>query len=326
MLFDLVTRICKSGVVTSENVLAIRQAFYGDGKITADEAASIFKINMACSKQDPSWSVAFTEALTDFIVHQTQPHGYVSEANANWLIQQIGQDGKVDHINEMELLVRVMEQAKSVPDSFSAYTLSQVKQAVLSGSGPLRNGKQLEAGLVNEADVELLRRILYAYAGEGNVSITTAEAEVLFDINDATVGKANHPTWPDLFAKAVANHLMFANNHVTVDRVTALRREEWVDDTQTSTADFLGSMVKSLRKIYSEVTLTESSDQAERRRALTDKIASSERLTSVECEWLSQRIGRDGQISEAERAALLFFKREALDIDPALQPLLDQVA
>ena len=85
-------------------------------------------------------------------------------------------------------------------------------------------------------------------------------------------------------------------------------------------------MVKSLRKIYSEVTLTESSDQAERRRALTDKIASSERLASAECEWLSQRIGRDGQISEAERAALLFFKREALDIDPALQPLLDQVA
>lgn len=326
MLSDLVTRICTSKAVTAEDVLALRQAFYHDGGVSPDEAASVFKINSACPSQDPSWNIAFTEMLTDYVVHQVQPDGYVSEDNAKWVMAQVNHDGKIDHINELELMIRVMEQARSVPEHFAVFALEQVKRAVLTGTGPLRSGKQLKAHVINEADVEILRRILYAYAGDGNMSITTAEAGVLFDINDASAKADNHPSWPDLFAKAIANHLMFANNHVTVDRATALRREDWVNNTKTSPVDFIGAMVGSLRSIYHAATLTESKDQEARRKALTDSIASNERLTKTECEWLSNRIGRDRVISDAERAALVFFKREAYDVDPALQPLLDQVA
>ena len=31
-----------------------------------------------------------------------------------------------------------------------------------------------------------MRRMLYAFGGDGNIAITRQEAEVLFDINDAT--------------------------------------------------------------------------------------------------------------------------------------------
>jgi hypothetical protein len=260
------------------------------------------------------------------VVHQMHPEGYVSEDNAKWLLDQIGSDGKVDHINELELLIRVMEQSRTVPDSLSAYALEQVKKAVISGTGALRSGKQLEAGIVDEADVELLRRILYAYASEGNISITTAEAELLFDINDATTGKNNHPAWADLFAKALANHLMFYNGHATVDRKEALRRDAWVSNTSINPLDFIGAMVASLRSIYGVITNTETAAQKARREAYASKIASGERLTASECEWLTDRIGRDGKMSDAEKAALSYLKQEAIEIDPMLQPLLDKVA
>ena len=39
---------------------------------------------------------------------------------------------------------------------------------------------------IAKAEVDLLRRILYAYGGDGNIAITRAEAEVLFRINERT--------------------------------------------------------------------------------------------------------------------------------------------
>ena len=60
----------------------------------------------------------------------------------------------------------------------------QVAHAVVDGKGPLMLGGALVPGLVAKAEVDLLRRILYAYGGDGNIAITRAEAEVLFRINE----------------------------------------------------------------------------------------------------------------------------------------------
>ena len=56
----------------------------------------------------------------------------------------------------------------------------------------------------------------------------------------------------------------------------------------------------------------------EQRRA----ILVSEEVTAVEAGWLADRIGRDGRVSEAERALLGFIKTNSPKIDPALIPLL----
>jgi hypothetical protein len=52
----------------------------------------------------------------------------------------------------------------------------------------------------------------------------------------------------------------------------------------------------------------------------------AEEITESEARWLSDRITRDGRMSEAERAALLFIKQEATSIHPSLAPLLSRVA
>ena len=59
--------------------------------------------------------------------------------------------------------------------------------------------------------VDILRRIVYAFGGNGAVAMAKSEAEVLFDLNDATAGADNDPSWNDLFVKAIASYVMAAS-------------------------------------------------------------------------------------------------------------------
>ena len=89
---------------------------------------------------------------------------------------------------ELELLVKVLETAKFSTEGLVSFALDQVSHAVIEGEGPLVRGGDLVPGVIGEAEVDLLRRILYAFGGDGNVGITRSEAEVLFTLNDATAG------------------------------------------------------------------------------------------------------------------------------------------
>ncbi|TIX74634.1 MAG: hypothetical protein E5V27_33095, partial [Mesorhizobium sp.] len=100
----------------------------------------------------------FVEAVTDFIVHQEKPAGYISQDNADWLVRAISRDGMVDSRTELELLVHVLEKAKSSPNGLCVYALAQVANAVLDGKGPLMHDGKLVPGLIAKAEVELLRR------------------------------------------------------------------------------------------------------------------------------------------------------------------------
>jgi hypothetical protein len=313
-LNSVVDAIVAKGSITDADVLALRRECYGDGKITKQEASWLFDINDACPRHTPAWTQLFTEALSDFVVHQMQPSGYVDEINAEWLITHIDSDGKLESCNELELLICILEKAKSVPPCLNLYALNQVKRTVLSGEGVTRSGKKLKAGVVTEADVDILRRILYAYGSGNNIGITSDEAELLFDINDAAAKANNHPSWNVLFAQAIANHLMMAQGHIAKSREVTLRQEQWLTEKPPKNG-FLNTMVKGLRDIY------KASESVSPNRS-----AATENITTSEANWLTARINKDGYISTAERAVLTFVKQDSPDIDPVLRPLLDLVA
>jgi hypothetical protein len=323
-IIDSISARCR---ITDEDVLAMRRAYYSDASITEGEASELFALNDSCSSHAVSWTQFFTEALSDFIVHQMKPEGYVDEANAKWLMGHIDADGKLESWNELELLIGIIEKAKSVPANLNIYALNQVKYAVLSGEGVTRSGSELKAGVVTEGDVQILRRILYAYGSGDNIGITIPEAEVLFDINDATAKADNHPSWSILFAQAIANHLMMAQGYQAPDRQTALRREHWLDEKPTM-GSFITAMVTGLREVYKNSWNDIGAEVQARKIRLNREAASgeSEKITSREAAWLAARINRDGEISPAERAALTFIKQESPEINPALKPLLDLVA
>lgn len=133
----------------------------------------------------------FVEALSNYVVQQVEPRGYVSVANTEWLIEKIEAEGRVESSLELELLIRIIELAKMVPPILSAYVIRQVKQAVLYGEGVIRHQKMLKKGSIGEAEIDVLRRTLYAAGGAGHTAITQEEAEMLFDLNDTTKNAEN---------------------------------------------------------------------------------------------------------------------------------------
>lgn len=319
--------ILDSGCVTEDNVLRLRHAFFQDGDISRHEAETLFDINRSCTEQDDGWPQFFIEALTDFIVHQEQPQGYVTVENADWLIARVFEDGHVETRTELELVIKVLDEARWSPDRLVKFALDQVKIAVVSGAGPLRSGSELSPGVIGGAEVEILRHILYASSGDGNIAVTRAEAEVLFDINDATSEAENDPSWSDLFVKAVANHLMAACGYRVPPREEALRLERWVEE-RDGTLGFMQKMVSGgLSAIWNVYQKQSAEERAlERLEAQKREIIIAEALTEPEADWLSERIGRDGTLHENEKALLAFLRDESPDLHPSLEPLMKQLA
>ena len=317
------------GAVRAEDVLKLRRSFYPDGHISPAEAEALFAINRACPEQDVEWCDFFVEALTDFVVHQALPQGYITADNADWLVERISEDGVVQSMTELEVLIKIIDAARWAPESLVKFALEQVKHAVVDGRGPLRAGSALEPGHITEEEASLVRRILYAFGGEGNIAISRAEAEVLFDINDATHEASNDPAWSDLFVKAIANHLMAASGYSMPARAEALHQDEWLESRgDLSPGNVLSNLLSGgLKGIFSSYR-EQSWEEMALERIEQQRIAmiTCEPVTEPEAGWLAERIGRDGHLHENEKALLRFLKQESPRLHELLQPLLDRAA
>ncbi len=322
---DVMQRALSARRISDEDVLTMRREVYPDGIIQPYEAEWLFQLDDECAEQSPAWMTFFVEAITDYVVNQADPEGYISDANANWLMARISRKGRVSSSVELELLVNVLDKARTSPERLIGFALEQVKAGVLTGSGPTRVGVDLLPFRIGAAEVDLLRRMLYAYGGDGNIAITRTEAEVLFDINDAVGNSDNHPSWSDLFVKAIANYLMAASGYAVPSRTEALRLERWEDDDRVSVVDFFG---RALAGGLHGIIAAYSKDHAweERRKRQDSAIASSERITDSEARWLIERINRAGGMQENERQLLKFIGQELPDIHPLLKPLIAHAA
>jgi hypothetical protein len=324
---DIMTHVTASKHLTAEAAKAMRRAVYQDSTIDPAELETLFVLDEAAERRDPEWSTFFVEAVTDFIVNQEEPRGYVSEANGRWLIDRIAKDGVVTTASELELLVTVLEKATSSPDQLSAFALDQVKHAVVQGDGPLAKGV-LEPGRVGADEADLIRRVLYAFGGDRNIAVTRAEAEVLFDINDATAEADNDPAWADLFVKALANTLMAASGYQAPSREVALRREEWLSSETGGVGDFFSKMVSGgLKGVFDAYRQPDMEERwAERNQRFAEASATAEAVSEAEAAWLAERIGRNGALHENEKAVLRFIAEQSPDIHPSLKPLIDKAA
>ncbi|MBA1144250.1 hypothetical protein [Mesorhizobium neociceri] len=315
--------------IMAEDVVMLRAEVFADGVVTRGEAEALFALDATAKDKCSEWPQFFVEAVTDYIVHQEKPAGYISEDNANWLVSTISRDGLVDSLTELELLVHVLERAKSSPGRLSAYALEQVAHAVVDGKGPLMLGGALVPGLVAKAEVDLLRRILYAYGGDGNIAVTRAEAEVLFRINEQTSAADNDPSWNELFVKALANFVMCSAGYEAPTRDVALRRDGFFDHTEPEIGGFFGRMVSGGLAGIMEAYRSPGDIEAEwesKNRAAEALARRAETIDADEAKWLAERIGAGRPLHDNERALLTLIKHASPEIHPALKPLLDKVA
>jgi hypothetical protein len=179
--------------IGAEDVLRLRREVFSDGVVGLPEAEALIELNARAGRQSAQWSAFFLEAMADYVVHQAKPQGHVSDENAAWLIDHVSKDGKVESRNELELLVKVPEIARTSPGLLASFALRQVADAVVTGEGPLAKSGALQKGVINREEAELMRRILHAMSGPGGIGISQDEAELLFRASDVQIESRGIP-------------------------------------------------------------------------------------------------------------------------------------
>jgi hypothetical protein len=322
----LIAAIAAKKAITPDDVLAMRRLVYGDGIASRSDVESLFRIDEVCAAKCEEWVEFFIEAATDYLVYQEKPRGHITGENAAWLVGMISRDGVVDSLTELEMLIRLLEKAKSSPEQLSAYALGQVGLAVVEGSGPLAAHRRLQPGTIDRTDVDLLRRILFAFGGEGNVAISRAEADVLLKINDRTATAKNDPAWNELFVKEIANFVLAASGYEPPSRQEALRHEAFLETSSPDIGGFFSRMVSGgLAGIFQAYERPVESEHAwaETNRKREESFS---RVDASEARWLAEKFGGGRELHDNERAVLAFIKQHARAVHPDLKPLLDKVA
>jgi len=326
------------GSIKDADVLTLRRSYYEDGVISAEEAEAILALNDACPVQDPAWADCFVETITDFIVDQAVPEGYLTQENAQWLIRHIAKDGQIGSKTELELLLNVLDKARWVPQSLARFALLQVRDAIIHNSGPLRAGKARGAPPlpppgspplgVSAVDVDLLRRIFYSFGGDGNLPVTQAEAEVLFEIDAATAEADNHPSWSDLFVKAIANCVLGASGYAVPPRALALARDAWLERRgELSIDEVLSGLTGPFGKLFGGYRQQTNEEQAIARLTRQKiEIITHESIKPTDVTWLAERIGGDGKPTGNARSLLIFLAAEGHAVDPILRDIAQRAA
>jgi hypothetical protein len=300
--------------VTADDVLALRRWVWPDGVVSDAEAEALFALNRLVRDAAPEWDDFFVEAISEHVLNASEPHLYVDEPTAAWLIAQVAQDALPVKPVELELVVKILEKALNAPASLKSWALGQIETAVLTGEGPTRRDGPLQPGRVDEAEVKLLRRLIFAAGGDGALTVGDDEAEMLWRIKDATLHADNPPEWMQLFVQALANHLMAWSNYHPLERAQAAQLESFMNDRHSSVLGFLGRMAgqlghpdfKDAEQIAFDGMLGHQTTAAEH----DASVAAAEDVTPAEQGWLQGHVDADGARDPYEEALLAFIAAE----------------
>jgi hypothetical protein len=294
------------GVITPEEILALRREGWGDGQVTHEEAEAIFLLDAALTERPAEWCDFLVEAIGEYVLNAWEPRGYVTEEQGAWLVGKVSAGGRLDSMTELELLLRVVERAHNAPDALKQFVLAEIERAVMSGSGPTRGGGALQASVVNQTDCKVLRRAIFAAGGNLPAAVSRDEAEMLFRIKDASLGADNAPEWKQLFVQGVGNYLQgYASLSAQLTRERAAELDAFMNDAESSVGRFLGRMAKSAPNALGVTFGRKGAAQSR-----DERVAQAEAVTPDEKAWLDGAIGADGQVDELEQALLAFVTEE----------------
>jgi hypothetical protein len=103
----------------------------------------------------------------------------------------------------------------------AAHALTIVRDGVITGEGPTTKGRVHFSRALDADDAAWCARILTASAVE-HQPVSRAEAEALFEINNAATERSDEGRFDDLLAKAVAHHAASASGLPVPPRTVAL--------------------------------------------------------------------------------------------------------
>lgn len=332
---DIIGAIVARGAISPTEVTWLRQEVFRDGVTDDKEAETVFRLNEECKERDESWDQLYVDVLTDYFVWQTTPRGYVDAPHAQYLVQRLTRDNRIESTTELELLANIVHWADYCPPELAELLLMSVRESVLNPD-EAAYGRGRRPNIVDAVDVELIKRAIYAPATAGGITVTRLEAEIMLDLNKATDTAANSPAWKQLFVYAIANHLMFPRQHTPAPGAAeVLRREEWLKERRGVGGLFsqaggellgmgsgqvdLGERFKAALKAMDGPVRERDPDAEAREAAISYE---RETIDEEEANWLIGHIGRDGNLHENEKALLTFIRNGSPNIHPSLDNLM----
>ena len=118
-------------------------------------------------------------------------------------------------------LIDALEPSEISCQQSAAQALTVVRDGVITGEGPTTRGRMHFSRALDAFDAAWCARILTATAVDDQ-PISRAEAEALFEINDAATERSDEGRFDDLLAKAVVHHAASASGLPVPPRTVAL--------------------------------------------------------------------------------------------------------
>lgn len=152
-------------------------------------------------------------------------------------------------------LAGAIETSKISCRNSAAQALTVVRDGVITGEGPTTRGRVHFSRALDAHDAAWCVRILTASAVE-HQPVSRAEAEALFEINDAAAERSDEGRFDDLLAKAVVHHAASASGLSVPPRTVALSPdtsiESWAptqaNDVNVEVLEWIASQMRGKRR------------------------------------------------------------------------------
>ena len=151
--------------------------------------------------------------------------------------------------------IGALEPSKISCRNTAAQALAVVRDGVITGEGPTARGRVHFSRELDAADAAWCARILTATAVE-HQPVSRAEAEALFEINDAAAECTDDGRFDDLLAKAVVHHAASVSGLPVPPRTVALSPdtdiESWAPThaagVKTEVLEWIASQMRGKRR------------------------------------------------------------------------------
>ena len=85
-----------AGTIDAGEALSVRREIYGHGRRTPADMDLLFQTAQKSTDHDSvKWTNLFSEAVTDYVVHQNDPADYIPQEKADWLVAKLKQSGGI---------------------------------------------------------------------------------------------------------------------------------------------------------------------------------------------------------------------------------------
>lgn len=238
--------------LSETDVHALRRAVYSDGRVDAGEARQLLHLHRegAGRTANGAWADFFVEAIADYYALDRENPGWGQEIKPDYaqaarnvvgaLAGAMGRapdassrrfdwdewDSALSQDDAEALVTAFRAEAGDVLDPLERRVLARLCDRVVEMPASLKRfaldavyATAVADGRVDDEEVRLLRQVLWGPAGDDGLSVSRAEAELLFAVKRAARDGQNAPGWRDVFVKGVANYLGFGG--VSPDHVDA---------------------------------------------------------------------------------------------------------